>query len=411
MPRLVRLFMLICCCCSALPCPEPAFAAPFTGPQSLVPLQAALPEPWGVLKLLLLVTFFIHLVLVNIVLGSSVIALVKSFRKKAGPGFRMKAETSFIPTVLALAVNFGVAPYLFMQVLYGSFFFPSTLLMSVWWLAIIGFVMLAYYGLYIIGDKSTSGLRAARPMLLVIICLFCAAAFVFSNNSTLMLRPENWLEWIRQPHGTLLNTADPTLVPRYLHLLVASLAVGGLTFACRARWRRGKPGTGADDAEKRIRTGLAWFRNSTLLQIPVGFWFFMTLPPEVRQLFLGGSPVAATAFALLAAGLCISLFFAYTNRVYAATAAAAGLVLVMVGVRDMVRDAMLLPYLDIRYTPGNGVEQALSSLLLDKGQNGAFALFLICAVLASAVIMVMVRASARSLRESPKTGLAGQGGE
>lgn len=137
-----------------------------------------------------------------------------------------------MPKVLALAVNFGVAPFLFLQVLYGHFLYPSIVLMAVWWMFVALFAMLAYYGLYV----SDGAVRPARrtPILFLSALLLLMTAFLLSNASTLMLRPDFWFRWFSEPHGHLLNTSDPTLFPRYLHILLASLAVGGLTMAWRA---------------------------------------------------------------------------------------------------------------------------------------------------------------------------------
>lgn len=63
-----------------------------------------------------------------------------------------------MPKILALAVNFGIAPFLFLQVLYGNYLYPGILLMAVWWMSIVMAVMLAYYGLYI----SDGAIRTSR---------------------------------------------------------------------------------------------------------------------------------------------------------------------------------------------------------------------------------------------------------
>lgn len=408
MLHVVYLLLVSCCLCPALLAPDVALAA-YSGPADLIPLQSALPEPWGVLKLLLLLTFAVHLLLVNILFGSCFMALVNAFRSKGMPDFSLKSETSFIPKVLALAVNFGVAPYLFMQVLYGSFFYPSTLLMSVWWLSIVGFVMLAYYGLYIVSDKSASGLSAGRPMLAVVLIMLAMTAFLLSSNSTLMLRPENWLAWLQKPHGTILNTADPTLLPRYLHILLASVAVGGLTYACRTLWAKDKAFSDHAQTSDNIRAGLAWFRYPTMLQVVVGVWFLLVLPPEVRNLFLGGSKISTTALILAITGMLAAIVLSYRGRIYATCAVTAGVVFLIVAIRDIVRDAMLLPYLDIRDSASEVAQNAITALAIDKGQDLGFAVFLFCTVLAVVIIAWMSRAVYKAVREADtaKAGPAG----
>lgn len=381
--------------------PATAFAA-FTGPVELIPAQFALPEPWGLLKLLLLLTFAVHLLLVNILIGSCLLALTGCSgcsHDASVPSFSLKEDTAFIPKILALTINLGVAPYLFMQVLYGSFFYPSTLLMATWWMAIIGLVMLSYYGLYIVSDRSTNGVT--RLILASLTIMLCFTAFILSNNSTLMLRPDLWPIWLTNPDGTVLNTADPTLFPRYLHIFLACMAVGGLAHACRGVWNAKKSAVDAVIAEERVQRGLVWFRRATLSQLPVGLWFFLSLPPEVRGVFMGGSAIATTAFVLALAGAVLTLVFAYRERVYAASAVTASLVFVMVVVRDIVRDASLAAYF-AGAKPGESVPgKPLLELPLAKGQDEALILFIACFGLAVGILIWMTKAIAAAMRKAP----------
>ena len=147
--------------------------------------------------------------------------------------------------------------------------------MAVWWMFVALFAMLAYYGLYV----SDGAVRPARrtPILFLSALLLLMTAFLLSNASTLMLRPDFWFRWFSEPHGHLLNTSDPPLFQRYLHILLASLAVGGLTMAWRARWSKRDPEVDREEAERRFRRGLDWFFYVSLAQVPVGLLFLFCL--------------------------------------------------------------------------------------------------------------------------------------
>ena len=54
---------------------------------------------------------------------------------------------------MAFAVNFGVAPLLFVQVLYGHLFYTSSILVAVFRLAVIPLLIVAYYALYLHGFR------------------------------------------------------------------------------------------------------------------------------------------------------------------------------------------------------------------------------------------------------------------
>ena len=337
--------------------------------------------------MLLLLTFFVHLVLVNVLLGSVILSVID---RRASASDR-KGGVAFMPKVLALAVNFGVAPFLFLQVLYGHFLYPSIVLMAVWWMFVALFAMLAYYGLYV----SDGAVRPARrtPILFLSALLLLMTAFLLSNASTLMLRPDFWFRWFSEPHGHLLNTSDPTLFPRYLHILLASLAVGGLTMAWRVRWIKRDPEVDREEAERRFRRGLDWFFYVSLAQVPVGLLFLFTLPPDVRGLFLGGDALSTAALILAVSGLCIALILVRQGGLKLASTAALGVILVMVCVRGMVRDAMLQPY-------SGAASPAPTALAMPHGQTAALSLFLVATVLVVAVLVWLGRVLFHALNRS-----------
>lgn len=362
-----------------------AHASP--GAARLLSPPMALPVPSGFLSILLLLTFFVHLVLVNVLLGSVILSAVDRLASASDS----KGGMAFMPKVLALAVNFGVAPFLFLQVLYGHFLYPSILLMAVWWMFVAVFAMMAYYGLYVSGE-AVGPMRRKLPLILSALLLLLTA-FLLSNASTLMLRPDFWFRWFSEPHGRLLNTGDPTLFPRYLHILLASLAVGGLTMAWRTQWGKRAPESGREEAERRFRRGLDWFFYASLAQVPVGLLFLSALPPDVRGLFLGGDALSTAALMLAVSGLYIALVLARQGRLNLAGAAALGVILVMVCVRGMVRDAMLQPY-------GGAASPAPTALAMPHGQTAALCLFLAVTALVIAVLVWLGRVLFQALNRS-----------
>lgn len=308
-------------------------------PAGLIPVADAIPVSWVWFEALSLVTFTAHLLFMNAVLGGAIIALTAHLgRDEAGPARELSGR---LPTILALTVNLGVPPLLFLQVLHGQFLYTSAVLMAVWWLALVGLVMVGYGLLYGHG-LGFERLGSRRALILgLAVTLLLAASFILSNVMTMMLRPEAWLAYFDNPHGTLLNLSDPALAPRWLHFIVASMAVGGLfvALANRGRARRGEQG-----AAERVALGLRWFTRASLAQVVVGLWFLLSLPDNVMLLFLGrGAPhTALLAAGLLAAG--VALHHGFKGRPGRTAAWAVATVASMVGVREMVKFAYLKPY-------------------------------------------------------------------
>ncbi len=313
-------------------------------PVDLIPTADAIPVHWGWFKVLLILTFTVHILLMNAMLGSGIIALAGRFTDDKGTRDLQKDVSRKLPFLIAFAVNFGVAPLLFLQTLYGHFFYASSQLMAVPWLSVIGLLIIGYYSAYLykykfegLADRRNGFLGATVAILLIV-------AFIFVNNMTLMITPISWPRYFDNPQGTLLNLADPTLLPRYLHFMTASVAIGGLFIALvwHHRQRRGVP-----DARANIRRGLNWFLYATLFQLIFGFWFQMRLPAGILNLFMGGSALHTGVFLLSLGVLVLALIFGIRGDVWATTAAALILIVLMAVMRDLVRTAYLAPYFSL----------------------------------------------------------------
>lgn len=292
--------------------------------------------------------FFAHLLMMNAVLGLSVMALAMELRvlalglapQKDALHAPLHVVATKIPTALALAVNFGVVPLLFLQLVYGQFFYTSSVLMAWWWLAVIGLVILAYYGLYIYDFKYHGPAAAKVLLLLTVVGCLLLTSFIYVNNMTLMLDPQQWQGYFKSPGGTLLNWGEPTLWPRWLHFLCGSVAVGGLLFA-HAQSRKAASGDAA--AQVGVRVGLRWFGHATFFQLLVGLWFLLSLPQRVATPLLQGGLPLLLLLAGIACGF-LSLLFATQLRLWAASWTTLATLVLMVALRELVRGLYLAPY-------------------------------------------------------------------
>lgn len=307
----------------------------------LVPIADAMPGPGWWFETLLLVTFVLHLLLMNTALGGAVIVAVLSLRNKPAERSIIRDFSTRLPTALALAINMGIPPLLFLQVLHGQFFYVSSILMAFWWLAIVGLIMLGYYGLYIFAINQDELGNRRTVVAVVAALLLLATSFILTNNMTLMLQPDNWAAWFDQRNGMFHNLDDVTVLPRWLHMATAAIAIGGLALALfhvrRMAW-------GAAEATTGIDIGLRWFMGGTMLQFIFGPWFLLSLPRPFMLLFMGHSPLATAAFVLGLSGACLSLLAARKRNVGLTVITACGTVLAMTIMRAVLRRAYLEPY-------------------------------------------------------------------
>ncbi len=304
----------------------------------MVPTPDSIPTAWGYFQFFLLLTFPLHLFFMNAMIGSSVVAIYAHLKGDDESKNLAYELAKVIPLLIALAVNFGVAPLLFVQVLYGHLIYSSSVLMGVFWILIVPLLLIAYYAIYWYDFKFASLGRAGILVLSFGYLLLLIIGFFFSNNMTLMLQPEFWGAYLENSSGTLLNSQDAVLWPRYLHFMVGGSAVGGLFVALYGRFiARRDPALG----DRATATGLKLFLVLTLVQIAVGVWFLITLPREHMLLFMGQNGLATVCFLIALLLVLMALFTAFKKRVYLTTVITAVLVYFMVFMRDFLRGGYL----------------------------------------------------------------------
>lgn len=311
-----------------------------------------LPAPAWLLWALLLLTFFLHLLAMNAVLGGSIISATALARRSSDHHRRLASSIGkALPTLVAAAVTFGVAPLLFLQALYGRLLFTSSILMGWFWFAVIPILILAYYGTYLIAFYPERFRRAIPYLGGAVAVLFLTIAFLYVNNMSLALRPAVFLSmFIENARGTQLNVGDPTFLPRYLHMVLGAIAVAGLAVASYgfvARRSDEAYGTWA------MRHGALWFVAATAVNMVVGFWWLFVLPKQVMLRLIGQGAGLAPALwmgvgILLGIGALALGVMVMTGRrldlaIRGAWIALGGSMVGMVLVRDEVRRATLEP--------------------------------------------------------------------
>jgi hypothetical protein len=188
-----------------------------------------LPAPVWLLKLLHIVTLALHFVAVEMLLGGLLLAILLSlFRKSANASVTARALARRLTVVMTYVINLGVPPLLFAQVLYGRALYTSSVLIGIYWIAIIPVLMLVYWLLYKFSARLEAG-KSAWWVGLIAWLLAGGVARTLSTNMTLMLRPEAWRGmYSASAMGAFLPTGDPTLTPRWLLMLAGGLLIAGL---------------------------------------------------------------------------------------------------------------------------------------------------------------------------------------
>lgn len=309
-----------------------------------------LPAPYWVFKLLLLVTFTLHIVAMNFLLGGTVLALASRLSRNRERANRLFADIAKkLPVLLPATVTLGVAPLLFLQVIYGQFFYTSSVLIAWPWFLVLVMLTIAYYGLYYVSARTHRQTGSGQWVLLASFLLTAAVGFLFSTNLTLSQTPSAWGgKYFADSTGWNLNLSEPTLVPRYLHFFTAAIAIGGLLLMLLGWLQRHSD---VDYRRYIFRFGGNAFAFATTAQFAIGVWFLVALPPGQRSLF-GGSVIVTLLLVLGTVGAAAAIVLvayalqrdAWRLGALGGTGITALVVIAMVVLRDVLRDNYLKPY-------------------------------------------------------------------
>ena len=251
---------------------------------------AGLPGPPWLFHVLLVLTFFLHLIFMNLTLGGTLLAFVAHLRSggnrqdfRGALAGRLMAVNSY---GISLTITTGVAPLLFIQLLYQQYFYTATILLAPVWLAMLVLLMIGYYAAYLYKfrgapSRGTGGgawLGLSALMFVLIAMIHVAVNLVHSQ-------PEKWGPLA---DGTWSVLADPVYWPRFFHFVFAGLGFAALVTVWWAV-RRASAGHEIETNTEIARWAWRWALWTTALQVVDGFVLLVVLPGTVlRGLMSGG---------------------------------------------------------------------------------------------------------------------------
>ncbi|HEY1067387.1 MAG TPA: hypothetical protein VGE52_14795, partial [Pirellulales bacterium] len=197
---------------------------PPADPASLVPRDIPLPLPADLmwLQVLIVILFLVHIVFVNLLVGSTLLMLRFELRSLwFGDSTSRKVARAIGQTTTvtkSLAVVFGVAPLLLINVIYTVYFYTANALTGDFWMSIVAWATAAFLLLYLHKYSWDWSVMRARPWLhwatgaaAAAILLFIP--LIFLTNINLMLFPDEW----PKVKGFWSALWLPNVFPRYLH--------------------------------------------------------------------------------------------------------------------------------------------------------------------------------------------------
>jgi len=348
-----------------------------------------IPGPPWLFHGLLVLTFFLHVLFMNLTLGGTLMAAVAQVTAKGrADDYRtvLAARMSGINSYgIAFTITTGIAPLLFVQVLYQQTFYPATLLIGSVWLGLLGLLIFGYYAAYLYkfkgaptrGAGGTVWLAAAAVLFLLIAMIQVAVNLIHSQ-------PETWAAIADHPWSVL---GDRTYTVRLLHFVLGAV---GLSAAITSWWavRRYQAAQGSDERADReediARYAWRWALAAVFLQVFDGFLLLVMVPVNAGLMRDPAAFIPLAVGIILALGL-LMMLTRVRNPVEnpgAATGVLATMALLL-AVMSITRHQVRVLYLD---PVTSQIDQ------LTAPQWGNFALFAVLLVVALGTVGWMVRA-------------------
>ncbi len=255
---------------------------------------------------------------------------------------------------LAMAMTVGIAPLLFVQVLYGQFFYSANILMGYVWLGLLPIMIAAFYLIHYCWRQAGLGRSTRYPAALALI-LMGLAAVILVANATLAQTPQVWRAFaafgsVRPYMG------DPAFWARWTLAASTMLAGGGLFLAI---WRQAAAsGNNAGAARvSAIRRPAEAALLGLAAMLGAAVWTALAQPLDMSRALLAGPEYAIVAYAVIAAiamAILLSILAVRKptlSRLIPAAVVMFVALLAIAAARDTIRRAALSPAFDLSAVP------------------------------------------------------------
>ena len=325
-----------------------------------LPNYEFLSAPIQLVTVLHLVTLSLHFLAMNLLLGGICIVLVAALRKRWDDPTLVKFTRVF-PVAMAATITLGIAPLLFLQLVYHRQVYAAAVVSGWFWLLVPAAALMAYYAVYRASGRGAQTGKLSVAALLVALVGLLYVSLVYSAVFSMAERPQLIHKlYAQNQSGWVWNPATGDYLLRWLHMIVGALTVGGYWIGALGK-----------DAPAAYQTGKRFFVTGLVLAAITGSAYLMTVPALLQTRAIGVLGVGI----LLTLG---SLHLFFKKSFCASGVLLLGSVLTMVYARHMVR---LLRLAD-SYRPDS---------MQIAPQWGPFLLFLVYFVVVLAVLAWMVR--------------------
>ena len=201
----------------------------------------AVPAPFWFVQFFKVVGFVLHMIPMGVWFAGLPVVVLCALWNCARSRFYARRMSKQLPVMMALGINFGIVPLLFLQTTYYKVFYTATILTAWWWISVIPVLIAGYYALYL---AAYSGERRHRLILCGILASLCLIyiGIMNTNGLTLMVNSGQWKGMAAQTdyYGAVLGTAhnfhDSVLWLRLMTMFGLGLITAGIWAAFDAHF-------------------------------------------------------------------------------------------------------------------------------------------------------------------------------
>jgi len=234
---------------------------------------------------LAVLTFALHILFVQLLLGTSVITIIGAFKNDTNWRRLAAAMLEVAKVSTSVAIVIGVAPLLFVQVVYDPQWYASNVLSATWVIAFIFILILAYWAIYYYyfqnsKNKDKTAQPKSRWSMIVSLALMLLVGFIMHSLTSQMLHPELWKEWYT-PNGMLDysgNTLHTYNLWRFAFFISMAIPVAGGMLVSYRRFKMVREDADQNYLRWAGELGKTWIKVGSVISAALYVAWMMTIP-------------------------------------------------------------------------------------------------------------------------------------
>ncbi len=194
------------------------------------------PLPTAMYLALYVVTLLIHVLLMSYVLAGTAYLAARGFVRRGEDSPLSAVLRDWMPLMLSAAITAGIAPLLFVQILYQQRFYTANLLLFYRWMSILPVLIVGFYALYLLKSEHQRLRRTGVRIIAGLVAFLCFGFIAWSWTENHLLSVQGLDVWQQQYVSTEVVFHTPELAPRLALWFFGTFPTMALVLAWQMIW-------------------------------------------------------------------------------------------------------------------------------------------------------------------------------